>query len=266
MKRKVIDCHTHCFPDKVAPNAVGALAATSFLIPDCDGTKGGLLRSMKACGIDLSIVLPIATSPKQVESCNRFAIELCREEGLISFGTMHPDYGDIKAQLRAIREVGLLGIKLHPDFQGYYIDSPEMVSLMKAAADEGLMIYLHGGLDISYPEINRCTPHRLARALTVLGDATVICTHMGGFGYFSDSIRYLSQTGVYIDTSAVLGYFPNDDIRAVIGAFGSDRVLFGTDSPWESPSKALETLHRLGLSDAELEQIEHINAEKLFGL
>ena len=41
MKRKVIDCHTHCFPDKVAPNAVGALAGTSFLIPDCDGTKDG---------------------------------------------------------------------------------------------------------------------------------------------------------------------------------------------------------------------------------
>lgn len=266
MKRRVIDCHTHCFPDKIAPHAVGSLAKSSFLSPHSDGTKDGLLRSMEECSIDASLVLPIATTPRQVESCNRFACELCCEKGIISFGTIHPDYEDIPSQLRFIRESGLPGIKLHPDFQGFYVDSPQMISLMRAAADEGLMIYLHGGLDISYPEVNRSTPHRLARAMTVLGDATVICAHLGGYGYLSDSIRYLSQTGVYVDTSAVFGYFPDKDILAVINAFGADRVLFGTDSPWENPSKSLSALRSLGLSDSELEKIEHINAEKLFGL
>ncbi|MBP3414733.1 MAG: amidohydrolase family protein [Clostridia bacterium] len=267
MLDRIIDSHTHCFPDGVAPKAVASLAATSFLSPVGSGSAAGLVQSMKSDGIYRSLVLPIATSPRQVESCNSFAAKLANEhEELAVFGTLHPDYPDIGGQIEFLKKSGIRGIKLHPDFQGYYIDSPQMVGIMKAASDAGLMIYLHGGLDISYPEINRCTPHRVARILPVLGDAVVICAHLGGYGYLSDSIRYLAGTNVFVDTSAVLGYFPNDDIFSVIRAFGADRVLFGTDWPWENPAASIKMLDSLGLAEDELKKIKYLNAAKLFGI
>lgn len=262
----IIDSHVHCFPDKVAPAAIASLARTSFLKPCCEATRDALLRSMEEHRVAASVILPIATNPKQAASCNRFACELAQCNNMVAFGSVHPDCADIKEQLRFIKDSGLKGIKLHPDFQGHYIDSSEMVSLMYEAANEGLMIYIHGGLDISYPEINRCTPHRLSRALTVLGGATVICAHLGGYGYLSDSVRYLAESGIYTDISAVLGYFPDSEILRVIRAFGAQRVLFGTDHPWDSPSDTRKKLSNIGLTADEIKLIEHENAEKLFDI
>lgn len=262
----IIDSHVHCFPPRVAAGAVGSLESTSFLRPALDGTADDLLCSMKRSGIDYSVVLPIATTPRQVESCNKYAAELAKNPSLRAFGTVHPKYDKIKEQLRFIKEAGLFGVKLHPDFQGEYIDSPDMVGLMYAAAEEGLMIYLHGGMDISFPEINRCTPKRLARVLPQLRGAKIICAHLGGYGYLDQSVRFLADTDVIIDTSAVLGYFPGDQVRSVIRAFGAQRVLFGTDSPWCCQAEAVSILRGLGLDGSELELIEWKNSAKLFNI
>lgn len=259
----IIDSHTHCFPDKIASGAVGSLARTSFLEPKILPTADRLLESMKAAGIDKSLVLPIATTVRQVESCNAFAAKLCEREGLVSFGTVHPDYPDVKGALRSIRESGMRGIKLHPDFQGYFIDSPEMVRVMYLAAQEGLIIYLHCGADISYPEINLCTPERVARVLDVLPGARIVCAHLGGYGYLSQATDLLAPTDVMIDTAAMFGFFPDSRILEVIRAFGAHRVLFGTDSPWLSQAQSLMWLRSLGLDENELELIEGGNARKL---
>ena len=67
----LIDFHTHMFPEAVAERALGGIVkrtkdiygidqAVSF-----DGTLDGLRRSMKETGVDLSVVLPIATKVTQ---------------------------------------------------------------------------------------------------------------------------------------------------------------------------------------------------------
>ena len=92
----IIDMHTHTFPDHIAAGTLEKLSAASHTRPFTNGTQEGLLRSMEEAGVDLSLVLPVATAPRQVERINDRSAQLNQSGGkLLSFGCMHPDFPGI---------------------------------------------------------------------------------------------------------------------------------------------------------------------------
>ena len=72
----IIDFHTHIFPDKIAVPSIEFLSAKSGVKNNIDGTAAGLAKSMEQSGVDMSVVLPVATKPKQFDSITRFACEI----------------------------------------------------------------------------------------------------------------------------------------------------------------------------------------------
>ena len=72
----IIDIHTHVFPDKIAAEVLEHLSRQSRAKYFSDGTLNGLLDSMKKFGIDKSVVLPVATAPRQVEKINDYAAKM----------------------------------------------------------------------------------------------------------------------------------------------------------------------------------------------
>ena len=72
----VIDFHTHTFPDSVAPRAIAQLSERGGIKPHNEGTLSALKESMRKNGVDISVILPVATSVHQVESINRTAAAL----------------------------------------------------------------------------------------------------------------------------------------------------------------------------------------------
>ena len=91
----LIDFHTHTFPDKIAASALEQLGTRAGISPHTDGTYQGLRDAMARDGVDVSVVLPVATNPSQVEKINRRALqtnETASDTGIYSFGAMHPDY------------------------------------------------------------------------------------------------------------------------------------------------------------------------------
>ena len=66
----IIDFHTHSFPDQSAEKTIKILEAKGGSKAFTDGTRLGLVNSMKAAGIDCSIVLPVLTKPEQFKSIN----------------------------------------------------------------------------------------------------------------------------------------------------------------------------------------------------
>ena len=54
--------------------------------------------------------------------------------------------------------------------------------------------------------------------------------------------------------------------KALIEAYGADKVLFGTDFPMWDPSDELERLYALGLGEDELDNILYKNANRIFDL
>ena len=114
-----------------------------------DGTLDGLRASMKDNGVDLSVVLPIATKVGQFKTINEYA-EKAKGNGVISFASLHPYDENVGIILNDIVSAGFIGIKLHPDYQNVYVDDERFISLVKGAHDRGLFVVIHSGEDLGY--------------------------------------------------------------------------------------------------------------------
>ncbi len=261
---KIIDFHTHAFPDALADAAMSTLVRLGGITPVLGGRVDDLLQSMHACGISQSLVLPIATKPSQSKSINTFAAQVQTIDGLMSFGSVHPA-GDWREELKRIVDLGLKGIKIHPDYQGYFIDDPAAIEMIAAAADLGLVVVSHAGFDVAYPKLTRCTPKRLRRVLGQVPNVKFVAAHMGGFQRLGEVVEHLTDTGVYLDISISLLHESPENIHAVTQAFDVDHILFGSDSPWFSPADVIEKVPLYFPDPADREKVYCRNAEKLLG-
>ena len=112
----LIDFHTHAFPEKIATKAIGKLADAAGLFPHTDGTVPALRALMKRDGVDLAVLLPIATNPAGQRQVNDFALS-CAGDGILPFGTVHPDAPDALEELERLHGLGVKGVKFHPEYQ-----------------------------------------------------------------------------------------------------------------------------------------------------
>lgn len=281
----IIDIHTHTFPDKIAAATLDKLKHLSHTIPFTDGTAAGLAASMARAGVDRSVVMPVATSPRQVPHVNDASArmnELGAQTGVLSFGCMHPDFDGWKEELARVRDLGLKGIKLHPQYQDTDFDDPRYLRILDRCGELGLVVLTHAGLDIGMPGKDNCAPEMVARVLEQVGPVKLVLAHMGGWRQWDRVEALLPGTGVYLDTSFSLGeitplddghYRPGDlpllDEAAflrMVRRFGPDRILFGTDSPWDDQGAALARLRALPLEKSELDAILGGSARKLLEL
>lgn len=261
----VIDFHTHTFPDRMAEKTVAHLAKLGGLPPHTDGKRGSLLASMRAHGVDKSVVLPVATTPKQERSINALSAELNGKDGIFYAGAIHPDCEDVEATLDGIKASGLFGIKLHPDYQGVHFDDKRYLRIMREAAKRGLIIITHAGIDVGFRDHVHCTPKMILRVLEELSgviDNKLILAHMGSYEMPDEVLQALCGKPVYMDTAAVLDLYPEKCVE-IIRRHGADKILFATDSPWKHQGDYLRLFQSLPLRDAEKELILHQNAEKL---
>ncbi len=261
-----VDFHTHVFPDKVAPGAVSSLEERAGLKADTDGTLAGLLSSMRRCKTDISVVMPVATRPEQTRSINDFAAGINRKNGIISFGGIHPGYEDIKGELARIQALGLRGIKLHPDYQNTFIDSPSMVGILKECGRLGLMVLTHSGVDLGLPSPVHCTPERIAGILSEIGETVLIAAHYGGNGMAEQTLKHLAGTGVYIDTSFSHQTCDRNQLKTLLEAYDEDHILFASDSPWGNPAETESFIRGLGLKQDRTDKIMYKNALKLLNV
>lgn len=274
----IIDFHAHTFPDRIAAAAVGKLELKAHARSHSDGTREGLLRCMKAAGIDHAVVLPVATNPLKCASMNDASRALNGLDGLTYFAAIHPDAPDWHEELGRARQLGFQGVKIHPVYQDVPIDDPRFVRILARCGELGLTVVMHGGADIGFPGVERCSPARLRRALAQSGPVTLVAAHMGGWRNWQEVPEQLLDTGVYLDTAYTLGaidplddhYAPEElpmlaDERfcALVRIFGSRRVLFGTDSPWDDMEACVARIRSLPLTDAEKEDIFCRNACRL---
>ena len=266
---KVIDFHTHIFPEKIASRAIGKLEKNSGLSAFSDGTLDGLLQSMKRSGVDLSVVLPVVTSLKQFQKVNEYAAKMNKEQKhLISFGGIHPQSQNWQEELSYIKELGLKGVKIHPDYQETYVDTEEMVAIVQYAIDLGLHVVFHSGVDVGFPNPVHCTPKR-ARALlgklhrTAETKGQIIFAHTGAHEMWDDVEKYLVGQDVYFDLAFNLGRIPDEQLKRIINKQGADRILFATDSPWDGQKEDIAYLEQMNLPHEIKEAIFYQNGERL---
>ena len=202
-----IDFHTHLFPDKLSGKAIAKLAAVSGLTPQTDGTLAGTLKKLDEWKTGRAVTLHIATAPGQEQNVNRFAASVMEQTcgRLLAFGSVHPDSPDALLILDTIKEMGLKGVKLHPDYQGFEADERRLYPLYERISELQLPCCFHMGYDPLSPKHFHATPAMLARVHRDFPKLILVLAHMGGMNLWDEVEEYLTGKEVYLDTAMVAG-------------------------------------------------------------
>ena len=259
---RAIDTHCHVFPDSLAQRAISTLEESGPWRAVGDGTRAGLLASMDAAGINKAVACMIATRPGQEKSILAFCRQL-RSERIVPFASVHPDSPDAGRWIEKIAEAGLGGIKVHPMYQDCPLDDSRMDPIFSAAAANNLLVTIHSGRDIAFPEDDRASAERIVRVVKRHRKVRFIATHLGGWQSWDQVSRHLLGLGMYVECSFSLQFLPVEDARKLIHGFGADRVMLGSDWPWVGQAQTIQELQRLDLCEAEMQAILYQNAAGL---
>jgi uncharacterized protein len=194
----------------------------------------------------------------------------------IGFASVDPWKGKaaINELRRAVGELGLKGLKMHPSCQLFAPNDQRHYPLWQAASDLGIPIIFHtgttglgagvpggGGIKLGYSR-----PILLDDVAADFPELTIVGAHPSW--PWQDEMLAVAQhkTNVWIDLS---GWSPKrwspDLTRAVLGSL-QDRALYGSDYPFITFSKWLEAFKTHGATAEVEEKLLVGNARRLLGL
>ena len=268
-KFKITDSHCHIFPEKIAQKATDSIdifykISETGVINGCGfvGTTKTLINQCDATGVSKCLVTSVATTPHHAQSINSFIaaeVELFPER-FIGFGALHPETGTLEEDAEHLIELGLKGVKLHPDIQNFKVDDPKVIKIFEICNEKGLPVLLHTG-DSRYDNSN---PDRVEKILKMFPDLTIIGAHLGGWSVWDKAPEILCKyKNLYVDTCSSFYALSKERAKQIIDLYGADRVVFGTDFPMWKQEDELNFIFSLGLSDNELENILSKNIERV---
>lgn len=275
----IIDFHSHNFPGALAKRAVevmcGKLAACGHqaLVPVGDGTVSTQLRDMDRAGVDLCVNCPVATYPGNFDAITRRAVAVrggaegeAAAKRIVQLGSINPQDPDFAAHVAQLKELGIPGIKLHPNYQGIRLNDPQLVPFFTALRDAGLFVISHCGFDPGYVESSPVAgPNEIAWLLRTVPGLKFVAGHLGGEcgdpPHATDVL--LPFPNCWIDTAPQYFRFDAEETRRIIREWPIDRMVFGTDYFWCDQKKAIAWIQELRPDPGEQEKVFHANAERL---
>lgn len=260
---RIFDAHCHIYPAIIAQKAA---AATAKFYEGLGITLDGTVQTLFSHSgeITMHLVQSVATTQLQVHSVNNFiAREVAQfPDRLYGFGTLHQESSS--EDIRQILDLGLHGVKLHPDIQRFELDDPRIFALCEELEANDLTLLIHTGDD----RFDFSNPNRLIPLLKAFPKLKVIGAHFGGHTMWQEAARQLAGNyeNLWVDCSSSFFALNKDEARDLIHAYGADRVLFGTDYPMWSPKEELKVFRSLELDPQEEQAILWNNAARLFNL
>jgi predicted TIM-barrel fold metal-dependent hydrolase len=262
---KIIDIHTHTYPNAIAERAKVALEHFYEFTCEGDGTVDDLAESSEKAGVSGMLLLSVATNVKQIKNVNLWAASakadlVARGFEAAAFGGIHQDCPDMAAELDHIKELGLSGIKIHPDIQGVDIDDRRMYELYSLIEGE-LPIYFHMG--DNRPQYRFSEAQRLIKIMKEFPRLKVIAAHFGGYCAWEQSKELIRAGGenIMFDTSSALWAMTPEDADKLVGILGVEHLMFGTDYPVMHAENELKLFMKLKLTESERQDILYNNAK-----
>ena len=262
---KIVDAHCHIYPLKIAEKASRSIA--DFYALDATSQGGSseeLLKTGKKAGVDSFVVCSVATRASQVKSINEF---LYRESLLHPefrpLMALHPDMSEteIGSEIELNLSRGFHGIKLHPDFQHFYLDDEKAFPIYEAAAGKTPILFHTGDKRYEFS-----APVRMARVAERFKNLICVAAHFGGWSRWEEIACYKGHSNVYVDTSSTLEYIGADEAERFINFFGAEWFLYGTDYPMWNEEEELKRFLSLKLTSDQFEMILGANAERVYKL
>jgi predicted TIM-barrel fold metal-dependent hydrolase len=239
------------------------------------------LRELAAAGIDRAVLLALDCT--SAHGCripdNETVAELAgKHEQFLGFASVDPGLPDAPKQLeRAIRSLGLRGLKLDPALQRFLPNDRERAFPLYAACGElGIPVLLHAGLSWAPSgQARYANPTLLEEALQEFPRVRFVLAHFGWPWVGEALMLALKYRNLSLDTSVVFARTPGEALRQVLaGQVGlpvlegslPDQLLFGSNYPRQDIRRAVRGVRSLGLSPALEERLFQGNAARLLGL
>lgn len=161
---------------------------------------------------------------------------------------------------RYLRDGGFVGAKLQPLFDGYTADDPCVDPVAELCEHYRVPLFCHCG----HPPFS--LPWQIGLLAERHPQLPMVMLHMGhGHGVYIDGSIKMAQRydNLYLETSGMpMGCQIANAYRLV----GSERVMFGIDSPFHHPTVEIQRVLSCGLEDAALEDVFYNNAARFMGL
>ncbi|MFW6062231.1 MAG: amidohydrolase family protein, partial [Planctomycetota bacterium] len=159
-----------------------------------------------------------------------------------------------------------VGVKLHPMYQNFAADEDRLEPIYAACEASGLTIAIHAGRDIAFPpEDDRAAPLRLRRVLERFPDLKLICTHLGGWENWDEVEQHLIGGPALLETSFSLARMDAHRARQMIETHGPEKVMFGSDWPWNRQDEEISRVQSLHLDQSTQRSVLYRNAARLLG-
>lgn len=276
MSIQVFANHAHVFPASVNP----------------EGTIDRLLRMLDACDIAEAVCFaPFAyqVANSGIHHNEWLSRELSKRTRLYGFGTVDlrrvVDPRPVKEQVRHARELGMLGLKMHPNAQEFDILDPVAMEAYAAAEEHGLFITFHSGVHAS--RLKNYQVVKFDEVAEAFPDLRFSLEHLGGYSFFNEALAvivnripfppvpgrrcmvYGGLTSVFTPYFCRFWYMPRERLLEAVGQATADQLIFGLDFPYnqeENTKLGLKTLRELGLPEDQLAKILGGNLREALGL
>ena len=262
---EIIDAHAHIYPEKIAEKATVAIGKFYDIEMEMGaGTTARLIEDGLKAGVSKYVVHSVATTAHQVRSINEFIKrEIYAHKEFIGFMTLHQDLSEqeVEEEVKWAIENGFKGVKLHPDFQKFYIDGDNAQKFYKIIGDR-LPILFHVGDD----RYDFSMPERLVKMAKKYQNVKFIAAHFGGYRKWDDAYLYIGLKNVYFDTCSSLAFISAEKAKELIDTLGADRFFFATDFPMWDAVGELERFNSIPLNETEREMILSGNIKKLLNI
>lgn len=251
---RAIDSHTH-LDDKIDGSVETAARYLS--------------ESVSSAGIDWALVLHLEAQPW---SAREFIAATSKYDNLKSFVNVDPRSDDANYSLEfACKDLGFLGLKLHPRLQQFQPDEPEVIKLCQHAGMIGVPVLIDAFPDGTaiIQGFNLQSYIKLAQACP---ETNFIWAHMGAHYVLDFMLVAKRLPNIYFDCSYSLLYFRGSHVpQSMIYAMKSmrfERVFYGSDYPDRSIGETLElslqVFRENGVTNEQINKVFYENAHDFF--
>ena len=186
-------------------------------------------------GVSAGVFLALGPRP---ETLRRFAAQ--QPDRLYAFSFVNPWEADAANVLEAdVRQRGFRGLKLYPSIQGFHAHDERAYSVYERAEALGIPVLFHFGVTLDYrSDLRYSNPLDLHPVARDFPGVPFIVAHAGA-GFLRETLFLAYHcANVFVDTSGSgtwMRYLPQPPSRRevlerLLDVFGSDRILFGSDS------------------------------------
>lgn len=221
--------------------------------------------------------------------------------GFASVASKNPDEAARELE-RAVKELGLKGWKTHSNYGDSYLDEKKYWPLLAKAEELDIPVFLHpaspmipqlrtygfalGGAGFGFGIETSMVMMRLilSGALDAFPDLKIILGHLGealpfvlervDFAYVRPHLKADTKVvppikknpGEYLRNNmfmATSGNYLPAAFKCAKEAIGIDKIIFGSDYPYEESGECINFLESLSLSEEEKNKVYHKNAVQL---